>query len=145
LKKRIAEGENLPLPAAILLLTTIMLFTTAATELKVIWLYVPAFFHGVQYLVVTTSVRLKQSGADLSRGGRSVVLLLFEDSNLRYWGSLLGIAACLYLLVPLICTVFGVNFQVAFASVFVAVSLHHFLADSAIWKIRDPQVRKLLI
>jgi hypothetical protein len=47
--------------------------------------------------------------------------------------------------VPLICTVFGVNFQVAFASVFVAVSLHHFLADSAIWKIRDPQVRKLLI
>jgi hypothetical protein len=37
------------------------------------------------------------------------------------------------------------TYATAFASIFCAVNLHHFYADSFIWRMRDPKVRKLLV
>jgi hypothetical protein len=144
LKARL-DGQTLPFPAILLIFTTVFLFTAAPAIFDVIALYVPAFFHGAQYLVVTTSVRLKQTGVDLSDSRISVLSALLKGANLEYWGILLCLAISLYVIVPGACTRFGISFSVAFASIFAAVNLHHFLADSAIWKLRNPQVRKHLI
>lgn len=39
----------------------------------------------------------------------------------------------------------GIPFVTAFTAVCAAVNLHHFLADNAIWSMRDPALRKILI
>lgn len=139
------DQSMLPLPVGFLLFTTVALFTIGPDVLKVAWLYAPAFFHGAQYLVVTTSVNLKQSGINLAGNKQNSIAPLLNSKNIEYWAILFVIALALYVILPCVCTRFGVDFSTAFASVFVAVSLHHFLADSAIWKLRDPKIRKLLV
>jgi hypothetical protein len=40
---------------------------------------------------------------------------------------------------------FGFDYKVAFATIFCVINFHHFLIDAAIWRLRDPRVRNLLI
>jgi hypothetical protein len=125
--------------------TAISVFVLSRDILGVLWLYVPALFHAAQYLVVTTSCRLKELCAERGIPARQATKLAFTQENIEYWALLLFIGIALYVALPAGLTRLGIPFVTAFAAVFSAVNLHHFLADHAIWRMRDPALRKILV
>jgi hypothetical protein len=138
------ERQILPLPAAFMLLTGVSIFVVGRDIAGVLWLYVPAFFHGAQYVVVTCAHHLKEKGLPEGTAPSEMWRLLSSPTALKYLGSLLGAAVIIYIGVPRLLQDCGFDYTLTFATIFCAVNLHHFLTDQAIWKLRDPKLRKAL-
>ena len=119
-------GPMLPLPVWLLIATTILIFSFSVDILKVFWLYVPAFFHGSQYLVLSASVILK--------GDKYKLKQVLNEDNFNYylWVVLTGVA--IYIGIPVLLYLNGINLIIAFNAVFFSVNLLHFLIDSVMWK-----------
>ena len=146
MRKAVLHNQFLPAPVVLLLVTTIGIFIAGADLLGQMWLFVPAFFHASQYLVVTTSYNLKRQGLPEGVQMKEIVTQLGSRTNIEYWSLLLFISLFLYAALPILITsVTGLGFEYAFGMVFVVVNLHHFAADHAIWRLRDPRIRQLLV
>jgi hypothetical protein len=144
LVKAIAEKQYLPLPSAMLLLSGVLIFVFGKQATGILWLYVPAFFHGSQYIVVSTSYYLKEQGLPENVPTSKIASLLGQKRALRYLGFLILAGTFVYIGLPRILEQFGFNYQVAFAAIFTTVNFHHVLIDRVIWKMRDADVRRLL-
>jgi len=143
--KFVRERKVFPLPAALVTVTGIAIFTLPKSITTNLWVYVPAFYHGSQYLVVSTSYFLKERGLPENISTAQVGKLLFKPRTLKYFATLFVIGIFIYGGLPGLLQDFGFDFKVAFATIFCVVNFHHFLIDAAIWRLRDPRVRKLLI
>ncbi len=146
LRNAIVKKQFMPLPACILLVTSIIMFAATLQMSMVFFLFTPAFFHSIQYLVVTTSYNLRDRGLTDGVEPAKVPRLLLSKANLRYWGSLLLIGTAILGLMPLaVSYAFHVPFLTAWTVAFICGSFHHFMADSALWRLRDPKVRQTLL
>lgn len=144
-KKAVVEKKVLPLPAAMLVLTGVGMFCVPLNVTSVLFLYAPAFFHGAQYIVLSSAVYLKEQGLPEGYKPSQIFSVLKQGTGLRYLGFLLMGAITVYLGIPRLLQEFGFNFGLAFATIFSVVSLHHFITDQAIWKLRDPKLRKMIL
>lgn len=133
-----SEKKLFPLPAFFLTVTSIAIFICSKEVAGTLWLYVPAFFHGSQYLVVTISKQLKEAGNQCDK--KSVFSVVGN-----YYLNLLVLALLIYVCIPNLLTNIGIEPSVAFVSVFLAINLHHMLTDHFIWKLRKPEVRQALV
>jgi hypothetical protein len=143
--KFIRERKMFPLPAALLTVTGIAIFTLPKSVTTNLWVYVPPFYHGCQYLVVSTSYFLKERGLPENVSTSQISKLLLRESTLKYFATLFVIGIFIYGGLPGLLQDFGFDYKVAFATVFCVINFHHFLIDAAIWRLRDPRVRNLLI
>jgi succinate dehydrogenase hydrophobic anchor subunit len=139
------ERKIFPLPAALLTVTGMAIFMLPKSVTNSLWLYVPAFYHGSQYLVVSTSYYLKERGLPENVSTFNVGRMLLRPTTLKYFATLFVIGIFIYGGVPGLLQDFGIDYKIAFATIFCVVNFHHFLIDAAIWRLRDPRVRKLLI
>jgi Tfp pilus assembly protein PilF len=95
-----------------------------------------AVLHSAQYLWITSYYQQKEARA----AGKT------EWSFARYL--LILIAGGIALFVPgpwIMSRVFHVDFGASFLTFTALVSLHHFLLDGAIWKLRDSRIARLLL
>ncbi len=145
IKKAITEKKVLPLPAAMLILTGVGMFCVPINVTSVLFLYAPAFFHGAQYLVLSSAVYLKEQGLPEGYNPSQIFSVLKQGTGLRYLGMLFIGAMAVYLGIPRLLQEFGFNFGLTFATIFSVISLHHFVTDQAIWKLRDPKLRKMIL
>lgn len=143
-RKGIVEKQLIPFPALMLMTTCVVIFSFGRDVLGPLLLYMPAFFHASQYLVVTTSYHLKEQGLPDDFKPSKIASLLLTHKNLEYWGILLFLGIAIYGIIPCLFTKCSIPYATAFAAIFCAVNLHHFLADNAIWRMKDPKVRQLL-
>lgn len=137
--------EILPLPAALLMVTTVLMYTFDHSASGVVWLYIPAFFHGSQYVAISLSQYLKERGLPEGMKPDQIGRLALQSDGIKYFGFLLMGAIVIYVGIPRVLTEFGFDYTHAFATVFCAINLHHFLTDQAIWKLRNPKLRKQLL
>lgn len=130
-------GEWFPYPSLILVFSVMFFFLGEGPLLSSAWIYVPPLFHGSQYLLISGVYQM------------SHVRSLGHETHLRdwflYWALLMLIGTFIYISVPRILTELGVSSVSAMAVVFSVVNFHHFLTDRAIWKLRDPETRQLLM
>lgn len=145
MRRAFAEHKLFPLPAMFLVFTGVVMFVLGKELTGALWLYVPAFYHGTQYLVVTTSYYLKERGLPEGVTSSQIGRLVVQPVTLRYLGFMFMIGIFIYVGVPGLLEQLGVQFTTAFAAVFCVINFHHFLTDAAIWRLRDPQVRKILV
>lgn len=154
LVKAMRQNQKPPLPAVFLLLTSLIMFTSGLEQTIAYFFFIPAFFHAVQYLTVTTFYKMRDetfAAGDSSFRGEDeasspVVAKVFHpNGNMRYWLKLIAIGAIIFCFVPYVLTLFGVAFHTASIAILVCVSFHHFLADSYIWKLSDARVLRNLI
>jgi hypothetical protein len=138
-RKYIHQRALFPLPALLMIVTTLATFLTKSDVSALLWVYVPVFFHGTQYLVLTTAQHIKEQATGLSPSGVGKWSVAVD-----YFGSLFVVSAGLYVVLPLALNALGFSFETCFATVFTVVSLHHFATDQVIWKLRDPGLRKSL-
>lgn len=144
-RKLICDRVMLPLPSALLMVTTVLMYTFDHNASGVVWLYIPAFFHGSQYVVISLAHYLKQRGFPEGMKPEQIGRLAFQSDGMKYLGFLLMGGIVIYIGLPRFLTEFGIGYTQAFAAVFCAVNLHHFLTDQAIWKLRNPKLRTELI
>ncbi|MBX9722982.1 MAG: hypothetical protein K2X81_16385 [Candidatus Obscuribacterales bacterium] len=101
LRNAIVKKQFMPLPAAVLLVTSLIMFAATLQMSAVFFMFTPAFFHSIQYLVITTSYNLRDRGLTDGVEPAKVPGLLLGKENLRYWGRLLLIGTTGLGLLPL--------------------------------------------
>ncbi|MCB0345138.1 MAG: hypothetical protein KDD66_08465 [Bdellovibrionales bacterium] len=137
--------EVIPFPALLLMITGAAIFIVSGQLSSTLWLFVPALYHGSQYMVVATAYYLKEAGLPNGLSNHRIAEALTDVSALRYFAVVVAGGICIYVGVPYIISEFGVPFTAAFVVSFSAFNFHHFLTDREIWKMRDPQTRRLLL
>jgi hypothetical protein len=109
-------------------------------------LFIIAYYHGSQYMVVTSAYYLKERGLPEGLPATKISKLLWTPYARRYFAALIFIGFLLSDLVPRFClNVFGLSQAATFGTMFCVLNFHHYFTDSIVWKLKDPEVRKLLI
>ena len=134
-----------PLPSMLLVVTAVMIFVLGPKITGVLWIYVPAFFHGSQYVIATTAYHLKERGLPEGLSANKISTLLQTESTYRYLGFLVIAGLALFMGLPQMLAQFGFSLPTATAVIFTTVQFHHVLTDAAIWKMKDPHLRNLLV
>lgn len=144
-KKAVFEKKVFPLPAFLLTATGILIWIFGKEVTGTLWLYVPAFYHGSQYLVTSTAYYLKDKGLPDGLPAVQIAKALTKPLALKYFASLVLVGTFMYIGIPHVLEQMGVSFDLAFASIFCCVNFHHFLTDAAIWKLRDKRTSDILM
>ncbi len=85
-KRAVQSGQLFPIPAQLTLLTGVTAFVLAPVATGIFWLYVSAFFHGAQYLMVVTTKLVKENaGAECT--GEQVLRGMFTPFALRFFAA----------------------------------------------------------
>ncbi|MBX9568939.1 MAG: hypothetical protein K2X77_08590 [Candidatus Obscuribacterales bacterium] len=141
----VSTKKLFPLPSLLLVLTAVIIFVLGPKITGVLWIYVPAFFHGSQYVIATTAYHLKERGLPEGLPPNQIASLLQTEETYRYLGFLLIAGLALFMGLPQMLAQFGFNLTTATAVIFTTAQFHHVLTDAAIWKMKDPKLRNLLV
>lgn len=139
------EGKVFPLPAALMTITGVFVFLSGKQISDTLWLYVPAFFHGSQYICISLALYLKEKGLPEGMNTQQIGQLVTEPVALKYLAWLLLCALAFFQIFPFLVGLFGMNSAAVAASAFAAIHFHHFITDREIWKLRDADTRKLML
>jgi len=144
-RRFLLEKQIFPLPAALLVVTGALIFVLGSKMTGTLWIYVPAFFHGSQYLVASTAFYLKEKGLPEGLSTHQIANALSSETCIRYVGFLVLAGIALFLGIPEMLKQFGFDHSLAIASIFTTAQFHHVLTDHAIWRMREQRVRELLV
>lgn len=139
LKRMSNEGKYIPAGAIMLVLSTLILLTLGPS-LGLSVVFSSAFFHASQYLIVSGFVHLKKTEQELLPVSPDHPVL----KSATFWGQTIVLGFLLYLALPTALAQFGIPVVKTAVAVLCFASLHHFLADSIIWRMRDPKTRAAL-
>ena len=140
--KFIREGKIFPLPSLMVLLAVVALGMSESSTNAMLWFYIPPFFHGTQYLAICLSYALKERG-DVET--ISLGKLFSSPLAGRLFVTTVVMGAFLYVVIPRTFEHFGFNYAMVAGLVLATVNIHHFLTDAAIWRLRDPRCREILL
>lgn len=108
-------------------------------------LFAIAYYHGAQYLVVTSAYYLKERGLPEGLPTSQISKLLITGPALRYFVVLAIGGLLLSDIAPMCLGRFGISSAVVYLAVYATTNFHHYFSDAFIWKLRDSRVRKLLV
>jgi len=136
------KNEHLPLPVALLLMTCMLIFLMPRDNMQFLWLFVPAFFHATQYICVTGRYTMNRIA---QMKGLETTPSFLSNEFFGYGLQIFAVGLTLFVLVPAIPKMIGIDYLVSFAAIFCAINLHHFCADFVLWRLRDPALKKLIV
>ena len=148
LLKVVRERKFLPGPTAALLGTMLGIGFSTGFANSLVWVYGPPFFHGSQYLAVSLGFYLKEKGLNENRiaeVGNRLMLEFISPAALRYWGMVIMAGIALYVGIPHVLQSYGYEMVIVATIIQACVNFHHFVTDAAVWRLRDPVSRKVLI
>ena len=145
LRKLVYERRLFPFPAILLLATIFCLGFAVGSPNAMIWLYVPAFFHGSQYLAVSLSYHLKEKLLPEGMSAADIWKFVWTPAAARFVGFIVVTGGFFYVVIPTFFAQIGFNYALVAGLVLGVVNFHHFVTDAAIWRLRDPRCRKILL
>jgi len=140
-RKWVKERKLFPLPALLTLLTGIL--PTLIFTSPIVAIFIQSFFHSAQYNVVTASYFLKEKGLPEGVPYSKIATQLLSRRALKYFGFLFLLGLLLSVCLPVAFVLAG--FTTAGLVANCAINMHHYFTDAAIWRMKDPVVRKLLV
>lgn len=144
-RKWILEQKMIPAPALFMIITGVFVFLAGKDISQTLWIYVPAFYHGSQYIAISLALYLKEKGLPEGVSMDQIGSLVTEPVALRYLTLLLVCALAFFQVLPILVGFLGINAAAFAASSFAAIHFHHFITDRAVWKLRDPEIKRLLV
>ncbi|HEY9756972.1 MAG TPA: hypothetical protein V6C97_17535 [Oculatellaceae cyanobacterium] len=144
-RKWMREKRHFPLPALAATLTALMLPLLNHWEPIAFVIFVQTFYHASQYIVVTTAYYLKEQGMPEGVPLSRISSLLLKPVTLKYIGVITILGLLMFVALPLSLAAVGFDRSVAYCVVYCIFNIHHYITDSAIWRMKDPEVRKLLV
>jgi len=145
LVRTVRTGEMLPVPVQLTILTGVSAFVLGPVATGFFWLYVSAYYHGAQYLMVVTAQRIKENGLPEGMPASKIAGQLFRAPALRFLAMTALVSFGIYTCVPQALLSTGIDFAMSAAVIFTTVNFFHIITDGAIWKLRDPKVRAQLV
>lgn len=145
IRNLIVSKKVFPVPSLLLIVTAVVIFVLGPKVTGVLWIYVPAFFHGSQYVIATTAYHIKERGLPEGVATNQIASLLQTESNYRYLGFLVVAGLALFMGLPQMLAQFGFDLSTATATIFTTVQFHHVITDAAIWKMKEEKLRNLLV
>ncbi len=145
LKKLVFERRFPPMPTVFLVATICALGFTSGTSNALMWFYVPAFFHGSQYLAVCLAYSLKERGLPEGMPASEIWRAVATPLAARFLATTIVIGTFFYIAIPHFFGQLGFDYALVAGLVLATVNFHHFVTDAAIWKLRDPRCRQLLL
>jgi hypothetical protein len=145
LYKLVKDRQFIPVPTLMLLATAAAFCLSYGGYNLLLWVLLPGFFHGSQYLAVSLSYYLKERGLTKVLPTSQIVALFRSDTALKYWGVAVMAGSLIYIGIPYFFYQLGCNFTLVAGTVVAVVNFHHYITDAAIWRLRDPKTRKLLV
>lgn len=143
--RTLKTGELLPIPAQLTILTGVSAFVLGPLATGIFWLYVSAYYHGTQYLMLVMAQRIKEHGLPEGMSTHKIARQLFSGLTLKFVIYLGLLSFTIYTAVPNILKFAGIEFATAIAALFTSIQFFHIITDGAIWKLRDPKVRAELV
>jgi hypothetical protein len=143
--KLIRDRQFIPIPTLMLLATAAAFCLSYGQYNLMLWVFLPGFFHGSQYLAVSLGYYLKERGLTKVLPTSQIVALFRSDAALKYWGVAVMAGSLIYIGIPYFFYEWGCNFTLVAGTVVAVVNFHHYITDAAIWRLRDPRTRKLLV
>jgi hypothetical protein len=146
--KYFRDKQLIPIPTLCLIVTILGIGASTGFANSLIWLYGPPFFHGSQYLAVSLGFYLKEKGLSEGRINEVGAKLLKEfvsPAGLRYWAMVVMAGIALYVGIPHVLQAYGFEMVMVATVIQACVNFHHFVTDAAVWRLRDPVSRKVLI
>lgn len=135
LLREAVEAKRMPPWTFLFMLVSVFVFMVVGVKVPMLWLVGPSLFHASQYLVVSGEFVMREKGIQARRE-------LFKNS-FAYTVSVVILGYFGYQLLPDVLLTSG--FQTSMAAVFAPMSIHHFLADRAMWRLRDPITRAVAV
>jgi len=148
LDKSSDQNDNsapIPIPAQLTLLTGALAFTMGPAATGIYWLYVSAFFHGTQYLMIAAAKYARESnkdGVEQSTPGASILL---KGPALKFLALSFLLSLLFYHGIPGLVDNLGFTVLQTGAIIFAILSTFHIITDSAIWKLGDRKTREILL
>ncbi|MBU6455465.1 MAG: hypothetical protein KGS72_27080 [Cyanobacteria bacterium REEB67] len=131
---------------AVLILAALLTLALSRDAAKAIYiLFVPGLFHGSQYLAVCLSYYLKERGLPEGMSSAEIAKVALGTPGLKYLGIVILSGMFFYVGVPHFFSQIGFNFASISGLVLACVNYHHFVTDAAIWRLKDPRCRNILI
>lgn len=145
IRKYFKENKMMPWQAFVLIFTVGCLGMTKDIANTMFWFYVPGFFHGSQYLAVCLAYYLKERGMPEGMNTWEISKIALGAPGLKYVGLVVLSGVFFYVGIPHFFGQIGFNYSVIGGLVLACVNYHHFITDAAIWRLRDPYCRKILL
>ena len=134
-----------PLPSLCTAVTALMIPMFNQWEPIAFVIFVQTFYHASQYIVVTTAYYLKERGLPENVPFSRISSLLTGKVMFKYVGVITALGLFMYVALPLMLANVGFERSVAYSVVYCMFNIHHYMTDAAIWRMKDPVVRKLLV
>ncbi|MBU6453222.1 MAG: hypothetical protein KGS72_15675 [Cyanobacteria bacterium REEB67] len=142
------DKQLIPVPTLALIFTILGIGLSTGFANSLIWLYGPPFFHGSQYLAVSLGFYLKERGLSenrISEVGSHLLREFVSPAGLRYWAMVIMAGIALYVGIPHVLSYYGFQIVIVATIIQACVNFHHFVTDAAVWRLRDPVSRKVLL
>jgi hypothetical protein len=139
LRRRSKLGQWLP-PSVISLLAAPLIWVLLPGGMRLAYgILVGPFWHSSQYMVLSLACYQKQRHADAK------CLTLAERGTMQYAAVLTIFGIAVSVGIPIVLVVLGFDWLRCYSTMIAVINIHHFLLDGAIWRLRDPEVRRLLL
>ncbi|HEY9715318.1 MAG TPA: hypothetical protein V6C72_17735, partial [Chroococcales cyanobacterium] len=122
-KRAVTAGQLMPLPAILTIFTGIAMFVATRDQVGILFLYLPAFYHGSQYVVLTLATHLKEKGLPDGIPTTEIYRACSSPAALKYLGMLLLMACAIYIGLPRMLEEIGFAYTLSFATVFLVFNL----------------------
>ncbi|MBX9667644.1 MAG: hypothetical protein K2X93_08510 [Candidatus Obscuribacterales bacterium] len=139
------EKKMIPMPVLLMVIGVGFIGMSTGYASTILWLWGTPFLHGAQYCLVSLSYYIKERGLPAGMKTSQIAKLLLTKPALRWMGLALLGGCFIYIVIPQILADNGWDFMAMVSVITGCVNFHHFLTDAAIWRMRDPKIKKLLI
>lgn len=144
-RKFIVEKRALPFPASLLVVLTAAIGLSTGYANAFFWIYGPQFFHGSQYVAVSLAYHLKERHLVKGVTGSQIAALFLTKDAFKWMAIAMSAGIFIYVGVPKFFEAIGFSFVAVSTTMTACINFHHFLSDAAIWRLRDPNCRKILV
>jgi len=145
IRKAIVERAFIPLPAVAMTASVGAIGLSTGYANAIFWTYGPQYFHGSQYLAVSLGYHLKEKNLPQGMKGSQITRMLFTKDAFRWFSITVLAGIFIYVGVPTTFQQLGFQFAVVATVLQACINFHHFLTDAAIWRLRDPNCKKVLV
>ena len=146
--KYVRDKQLIPVPTLCLICTILAIGASAGYANSLIWLYGPPFFSrqpvpGRIFGLLSKGKRPQRRTH--WRGGSHLLKEFISPAGLRYWAMVIMAGMALYVGIPHVLNYYGYEIVIVATVIQACVNFHHFVTDAAVWRLRDPVSRKVLI
>ncbi len=139
------DKQFIPLPCLAVVGTVWAIGLSTGMASAMVWIYGPPFFHGSQYLAVSLGYYIKEKGLPEGMIPKEIFVNWFKPRALKYWAYVIMAGMFIYVFLPHFLMYFGLSFALGASTIQACINFHHFVSDAAIWRLRDPKCRDVLI